>query len=271
MVYVARGSHASYFEPGRHWTGHWFDYADGKRKSPDLSLKSSSRTTCDWRWIRWPGCWGDTKKGDNPLDSESPRGPGDHKQWDDPLVMVKKADTRPVPPDDRPLPPASPRVRVEWAGSTIRVHYSVLPGSDRRIPRGLAVTINSPEETAPPTTETFTIATRTGSVDVKTTVDPTKPYDIYVSCATAAGLASQSVRSTSTPPSAPSRAPTAVCTAPPAGRNATFTVTFAARRSFTLTRTGRRRTRRSSPGPSPPCAARRPPSPSPCRGRPPAP
>ena len=38
LVYVARGSHASYFEPGRHWTGHWFDYADGKRKSPEISL-----------------------------------------------------------------------------------------------------------------------------------------------------------------------------------------------------------------------------------------
>src|SRR4051794_34335182 len=29
IVYVARGSHASYFEPGTHWTGVWFDHADG--------------------------------------------------------------------------------------------------------------------------------------------------------------------------------------------------------------------------------------------------
>jgi hypothetical protein len=58
----------------------------------------------------------------------------------------------------------------------------------------LAVTINSPEETAPPTTETFTISRRTGTVDLATPTDPAKSYDVYVSCATAAGIASQSVR-----------------------------------------------------------------------------
>jgi hypothetical protein len=195
IVYVARGSHASYFEPGRHWTGHWFDYADGKRKSADSSLFIVLDHDEAWRWVRWPGRWGDTKKGENPLDSDSPTGPGSHDQWDDPLVMIQKAAARPAPPvEERPRPPAAPFVRVEWAGSTIRVTYTVQPGPDRRIPRALAVTINSPEEAAPPTTETFTIATRTGTVDVTTPTDPTKPYDIYVSCASAAGLASQSVR-----------------------------------------------------------------------------
>ena len=54
-------------------------------------------------------------------------------------------------------------VRAATAGSTIRVTYTVQPGPDRKIPRALAVTINSPEEAAPPTTETFTISTRTGT------------------------------------------------------------------------------------------------------------
>jgi hypothetical protein len=150
----------------------------------------------NWRWVRWPGRWGDTKKSGNPLDSDSPQGPADHAQWDDPLVMVETAAERPAPPppDARPLPPAAPLVRAEWAGSVIRVYYTVQPGRDRKIPHGLAVTINSPEETAPPTTETFTIATRTGCVDLATPTDPTKSYDVYVSCATAAGIASASVR-----------------------------------------------------------------------------
>jgi hypothetical protein len=195
LVYVARGSHASYFEPGRHWTGHWFDYADAKRKSPDLSLNVVVESDEDWRWIRWPGFWGDTRKGGNPLDSDSPRGPGAHEQWDAPLAMIEKAAARPVgAPEDRPRPPASPLVRVEWAGERIRVNYTVLPGPDRRIPRGLAVTINSPGEAAPPTTETFTIATRSGCVDVTTPVDPALEYDVYVSCASTTGLASPSVR-----------------------------------------------------------------------------
>jgi hypothetical protein len=195
LVYVARGSHASYFEPGRHWTGHWFDYADGKRRTPDLSLNVVVEGKDSWRWIRWPGFWGDTKKGPSPLDSDSPRGPADHDQWDDPLTLVKKADARAaLRPEDRPKPPAAPFVRVEWAAGTIRVNYTTTPGADRKIPRGLAVTINSPGEVEPPTTETFTISTRTGSVDVTTPVDPKLAYDVYVSCATAAGIASPSVR-----------------------------------------------------------------------------
>jgi hypothetical protein len=195
FVYVARGSHAAYFEPGRHWTGHWFDYADAKRKTPDLSLNVVVESDEDWRWIRWPGFWGDTKKQGNPLDSDSPRGPGAHEQWDAPLALVEKAAARPVgAPEDRPRPPAAPLIRVEWAGGAIRVNYTVLPAADRRIPRGLAVTINSPGEAAPPTTETFRISTRSGAVDLETPVDPALEYDVYVSCATESGLASSSVR-----------------------------------------------------------------------------
>jgi hypothetical protein len=195
LVYVARGSHASYFEPGRHWTGHWFDYADAKRKSPDLSLNIVVEGVDAWRWIGWPGFWGDTKKGGSPLDSDSPRGPAEHAQWEDPLTLVQKAAAVAAPrPEDRPRPPAAPIVRVEWADTTIRVHYTVTPGADRRIPRALAVTINSPGEKEPPTTETFAISTRTGSVDIETPVDPTLDYDVYVSCASASGIASPSVR-----------------------------------------------------------------------------
>jgi hypothetical protein len=195
LVYVARGSHASYFEPGRHWTGHWFDYADAKRKSPDLSLNIVVAGHDSWRWIDWPGCWGDTKKAGSPLDSDSPRGPAFHDQWDDPLALVEKAAAVAAPrPEERPRPPAAPIARAEWADGTIRVDYTVAPGADRRIPRALTVTINSPGEKEPPTTETIAIAKGTGSVDITTAVDPALEYDVYVSCASAAGIASPSVR-----------------------------------------------------------------------------
>jgi hypothetical protein len=196
FVYVARGSHASYFEPGTHWTGHWFDHADGKRRSPELTLDVVDDGEDAWRWMRWPGSWGDTKTTGNPLDSNSPRGPAAHSQWDDPLALIEKAEERQaIPAAQRPTPPPPPHARAEWAGGHIRVLYGVQPAPGGKRPTGLAVTINSVDEMAPPTTEAFTIANPTGSVTVSAAVDPARTYDIYTSAATADGLASESVRS----------------------------------------------------------------------------
>ena len=44
VVYPARGSHACYFSRGVHWTGDWFDNADGQRPGPALDLQIISDT-----------------------------------------------------------------------------------------------------------------------------------------------------------------------------------------------------------------------------------
>jgi hypothetical protein len=207
LVYVARGSHASYFEPGTHWTGAWFDHADGKRKSPDQTLEIISDGAPAWNWVRWPGSWGDTRaSGDNPLDSNSPRSPGGHAQFDDPLSLVEtaaRAAAAAPTPSARPLPPPAPRVRVEWAAAGIRVYYRVLAAAGSKRPTGVTVTLNSPDEAAPPITRAFRIANATGSVELDGAIDPTRRYDIYVSAATADGLASESVRADLSPESRP--------------------------------------------------------------------
>jgi hypothetical protein len=181
LVYPARGSHASYFEAGTHWTGYWFDHADGKRRSPELALQIVRDADDSWLWMRWPGYWGDTKKGDSPLDSDSPRSPGRHGQWDAPSALLGKP--APVRPVSALSPPPAPSSAAEWSGSAIRVHYNVEPGSDGKTPTILTVTTNSPDEPTPPATETFAINYRSGTVDVRAHVDPTHRYDLYVSCA----------------------------------------------------------------------------------------
>lgn len=56
VVYPARGSHASYFTAADdHWTGHWFDHADGRRATPELTLVLVDEQDPAFAWIRWPG------------------------------------------------------------------------------------------------------------------------------------------------------------------------------------------------------------------------
>jgi hypothetical protein len=194
IVYVARGSHASYFEPGTHWTGHWFDHADGKRRSPELALETVEDTDPSWKWIHWPGHWGDTIAQGSPLDSDSPVGPGAHKQWSKPDSIVVEREETLVP---RPELPRPPDVRVERDDDALRVRFQAA-----QRPAGLVVTVNSPEEPEPPRTETFPVDSESGEV-VVSGVDPALTYDVYTSVASEDGFASESVRADVSPISPP--------------------------------------------------------------------
>jgi hypothetical protein len=195
IVYVARGSHASYFEPGTHWTGQWFDHADGKRRSPELALEIVVDGDARWNWVQWPGLWGDTRKSGNPLDSGSPVGPGAHAQWSDPLHLVMKAEQRVAEVwPKQPTPPPPPHVTATLAGGRVRLEYEVVAPAGGPAPTALTVTINSPDESAPPTTLTLELDAPRGTVELPDELDPTHAYDLYVSAATSEGLASDSVR-----------------------------------------------------------------------------
>ena len=56
VVYPARGSHACYFSRGVHWTGAWFDNADGQRPGPALDLQVISDRRPPTRGRRGPAC-----------------------------------------------------------------------------------------------------------------------------------------------------------------------------------------------------------------------
>ena len=195
VVYVARGSHAAYFEPGTKWTGLWFDYADGKRQSPERQrLVHVADGDHDLHWVRWPGHWGDTPRGGGVAPADSPRSPGVRKHWRDPQALLQVAiatalQTRPV----RPAPPAAPDVTIERTSAGTTLGWGVTPAGDGTPPTILTVTVNSKDLPTPPMTTNYRIEGERGTLDLPD-LDPAKRYDIFVSDATAGGLASESVR-----------------------------------------------------------------------------
>src|SRR4051812_35846444 len=90
VVYVARGSHAAYFEPGTQPTRVWVDHADGKRQSPPRQrLVAVVDGDAALRWVRWPGRWGDTPRRGGIAPADSPHSPGVRAHWRDPLVLLE--------------------------------------------------------------------------------------------------------------------------------------------------------------------------------------
>jgi hypothetical protein len=185
LVYVARGSHASYFRPDYHETEAWYDMADGKRPAPELALEpidDGSRS-----WVAWPGRWGDTRARVGGIDQPSPKGPCAHKQWDDPKRLVEDSRT-----PARRDPARPPEIEVARRGGRLSLEYdfSHRPGPE---PHKLVVTVNSVDDRLPPRTFTFTVeGALRGSVETRVTLSEKQHYDIYVSTTDANGKPSES-------------------------------------------------------------------------------
>jgi hypothetical protein len=180
MVYVARGSHASYFEPGFHQTEAWYDLADGKRNSPRTTLEIVNDD--DPPWMAWPGVWGDTRARIGGIDQPSPRGPSAHDQWTNPGAALATA----WQPQRKDAIDA-PAVTIARDRGRMRIDFDFSQQGPPAPPAAsLQVTVNSSDEAGvPPRAYTFHVAeTRRGTLSTQVPLDPDKHYDIYASTTT---------------------------------------------------------------------------------------
>jgi hypothetical protein len=175
VVYVARGSHASYFEAGFHQTEAWYDLADGKRRMKDKPVLEILGTE-DPAWTRWPGRWGDTLPR-NDVESNSPTGPGAKKQWTDPDKMLDNPPTV----SKHSSGAKAPDVRALRSGGKLRIEYDVTDRDPR--PHELVVTVNSKDEQGvPPQTHNLAVHdSGKGKVTTEIVLDPLKHYDVSTS------------------------------------------------------------------------------------------
>jgi hypothetical protein len=181
LVYVARGSHANYFTPGAHWTGVWFDQADGKgpRIAPTLEVLGDSEPA----WVLWPGVWGDTKSTGSPLDSASPIGPGRRPHWLDPSKLaVASPKVGPAPP----APPVPPRATVQRTSERVVLAYEASPDAT-----ALVVALRRKGSDQPAVTKAIPIDRRSGTLELPA---GDRDYDVWASVVGPDGAASEGVK-----------------------------------------------------------------------------
>ena len=210
VVYVAQGSHASYFDDGMpltHWhrTEHFLDRADGK-VTPRRDLRLEVLSDPAPGWVLWPGRWGDTKKPTTgptwyrKISSGSPTGPGRKKHWTKPAALLRRAEEvgrapgrRAPAPSAVPQPPPPPDFRPREEGGRLALEYDVAPERGMERPTHLLVTVNSPDDPYPPTTFRLTLDADSGSVEIPLEVDPSRRYELTASALTPEGALSEPV------------------------------------------------------------------------------
>jgi hypothetical protein len=184
VVYVARGSQASYPRPGRHRAPIVPDNADGKGAaiSPAVRLLEDRKPS----WVGWPGRWG-SSRARNPAESDSPCGPKQHDQWRRPAEFEADAVEPPEPkgpvfgqPELR-VPPA-PRIKARRSRARAVVEYSFpRPKRGEARPTQIVVSVDSPDDELPPATYSFPVEGAKGELRHPLPLKPRRRYVVRAS------------------------------------------------------------------------------------------
>jgi hypothetical protein len=165
IVYVARGSQASYPRRGRHRAPIVPDHADGKGAEVSPTLDP-----LDERWVGWPGRWG-SSRARNIAESNSPRGPKQHGQWSKPAEFHADAVERRTfegfvfgQPELRGAP--APQIKARRVRDRAVVSYRFpRPGRGEAAVTQIVVSVDSPDDGLPPATYPFPVEKAEGTLE----------------------------------------------------------------------------------------------------------
>lgn len=195
VVYVSRGSQASYPRPGRHRAPIVPDQADGKGAaiSPTLEVLGDRSPG----WVGWPGSWGSTRAR-NIAESNSPRGPKQHGQWSKPgefhADAVERLELRGMvlgAPELRVAP--TPRIKARRRGDHATVDYQFTKPKRGEAPATqIVLSVDSPDDELPPATYAFPVEAMKGTIEHPLALED-RSYLIRASASTQEAVASETV------------------------------------------------------------------------------
>jgi hypothetical protein len=192
VVYVARGSQASYPVSGRHDAPVVPDHADGR--GPEVSGATLELLGDDEpRWVAWPGRWG-SSKARSVLESNSPRGPAHQEKWSDPATFHEECDEvdpRELAREVLPPTPPTPAIGARRVGDRAVIAYR-FPQAEGPTPVQLVVTLDADQDGLPPATYTHRVETPSGALEHPLPLDE-QAYEVRASAADERGNVSDPV------------------------------------------------------------------------------
>jgi hypothetical protein len=183
VVYVARGSQATFPFAGKHDAPVVPDYADGKgARVADARLEVID--TDRQGWVGWPGRWGSTRARHR-LESNSPRGPAHQDKWAEPETFHEECDEverRRGAPRAAPAGPPKPGITARRDGERAVIAYRFPRAPQRPAPVQLIVTLDAPDDALPPATYAYPADSAGGELEHPLPLDD-KPYEVRASAA----------------------------------------------------------------------------------------